>query len=59
VAKMIAAVDGKFKLVEYPDGRIRLTLLGGRYAVRGMWFDDKGGNIMMMPLTQIEKRRHQ
>jgi len=56
---MIAAVDGKFKLVEYPDGRIRLTLLGGRYAVRGMWFDDKGGNIMMMPLTQIEKRRHQ
>jgi len=49
--EVCATEDRSIRVRVYPDGQVRLTIVRGtRYAVRQMWWDDKGGNILLMPV---------
>jgi hypothetical protein len=49
--EVAASEDRSIRVRLYPDGSVRLTLVRGtRYAVRQMFFNEKGGNILMMPV---------
>jgi hypothetical protein len=49
--EVAASADRTIRVRLYEDGQIRLTIVRGtRYAIRQMWFDSNGGNILLLPV---------
>ena len=50
--------DGTIKVVEYPNGDLRVSIVrrSGRYTIERMTFDGGGGNIMLRPEGRAQGR---
>lgn len=50
IKRIAPSADGNVYVNERDDGTIVLNIVhGGRYVVRGMHFNDEGGNVELTP----------